>query len=365
MVMRKSHLAGLKVPQYRLEDLPISEIGRKTGQGRIAKLSFNESPYGVSPKVGEAIRAVYEHEVSRYGDPYQRELVEALAEYTGVQTSQIVFGNGADELIDLICRTFVGPGDEVLIPLPIFGAYLVDPVISNAAVRTIAPNEGLEINLGQITEAIGEKTKIITLCNPNNPTGRLIPTAELVGWLRTVPEHILVVVDEAYAEYVDDFSFEPSWNFLAEFPNLIVIRTFSKVFGLASIRLGYGVANRPIVEAIEVCRKIANVNSFAAAAGVAALQDVAFIEEAIGKNNRERARVGEALTAMGCEVLPSQTNFLMVRFGTEAEKLWNHLKKQGIWTRMGWGLPDYIRISLGSPEENDWLLEEIASWKSQ
>jgi len=103
--------------------------------------------------------------VSRYGDPYQRELVEALAEYTGVQPSQIVFGNGADELIDLICRAFVGPGDEVLIPLPIFGTYLMDPVISNAAVRTIAPNEGLEINLGQITEAIGEKTKIITLCN--------------------------------------------------------------------------------------------------------------------------------------------------------------------------------------------------------
>ena len=363
MVERKAHLQEMAVPDYHLEDLPISEIRRKTGQKRIAKLSFNESPYGASPKIQEALQNVYQ-EISRYGDPYQRALVEELSRYTGCSTDQIVFGNGADELIDLICRAFVGPEDEVLAPLPIFGTYLVDPKISGAQVRKLPMTEDLSISLESITEAIGPKTKVISLCNPNNPTGRYIPSQEITAWLQTIPSDILVIIDEAYAEYIDDPAYYPAWRDLAEFPNLIVIRTFSKIFGLASIRLGYGVANRHITESIEVCRKIANVNSFAAAAGVFALKDTEFNAAVKVKNNSERSRVSEALTEMGYSVIPSQTNFVMVRFGAEAASLWEYLKTQGIWTRMGWNLPEYIRISLGTPEENSWLLEEIQKWRN-
>lgn len=351
------------MPKYHLEDLPIPEIQRKTGQERIAKLSFNESPYGASPMIQETLQNVYQ-EISRYGDPYQRKLVEELVKYTGYPMDQIVFGNGADELIDLICRTFIGPEDEVLVSLPIFGTYLTDPKISGAQIRMLPPTEDLQIDLAAITDSIGPKTKIVALCNPNNPTGRYIPSKEISAWLRTIPSHVLVVIDEAYAEYIDDPDYYPAWKDLAEFPNLIVVRTFSKIFGLASVRLGYGVANRHITESIEVCRKIANVNSFAAAAGVTALKDKVFVAQVKEKNSSERNRLSQALTEMGYDVIPSQTNFIMVRFGSEAEALWEYLKKQGIWTRMGWGLLEYIRISLGNPEENSWLLEEIQKWRN-
>ena len=361
MVQRKKFLSHLEVPSYEVEDLPIDEIQRLTKQSKIAKLSFNESPYGASPKVKLGIEKAYQ-EISKYGDPYQRELVEALSIYTGQPEDHIVFGNGADELIDLVCRAFVGPGDEVLLPLPIFGTYLMDPVISGAQVKMIPVQEGLEIDLQKVSEGITEKTKVIGLCNPNNPTGRVLPTSEIAAWLKTVPTHILVVVDEAYAEYAEDPSYYPMWKELGNFPNLIILRTFSKVFGLPSLRLGYGVANPPIVHSIEVCRKIANVNSFAALAGVAALADLEFVGQVVEKNRQEREKLAQALAGFGFVVLPSQTNFLMVRVGESAEALWNYLKEKGIFTRMGWGLTDYIRISLGNEEENDWLIEEIRQW---
>ena len=361
MVQRKNFLSHLEVPSYEVEDLPIEEIQRLTKQSKVAKLSFNESPYGASPKVKLGIEKAYQ-EISKYGDPYQRELVEAIGNYTGQPTDHIIFGNGADELIDLVCRAFVGPGDEVLVPMPIFGTYLMDPLISGAQVKMIPVQEGLEIDLQKVSEGITEKTKVIGLCNPNNPTGRILPTPEIVGWLKTVPSNILVVVDEAYAEYVEDSSYYPMWKELKNFSNLIILRTFSKVFGLPSLRLGYGLANPPIVHSIEICRKIANVNSFAALAGVAALDDLDFVKQVVEKNRQEREKLAGALESFGFVVLPSQTNFLMVRVGESADELWNHLKERGIFTRMGWGLTDYIRISLGSKEENDWLIEEIRLW---
>lgn len=365
MVERKKHLAHLTVPEYFLEDLPIYEIKKQTGKPKVAKLSYNESPYGASPAVGAALRHIYETEITRYGDPYQVELVEEISKYTGYPKEMIVFGNGADELIDLVCRAFVGSEEEVLLPLPTFGTYLMDPKLSGAQVRTIPPTEDLQIDLEEIIHQITPQTKIIALCNPNNPSGRLIPSKEITEWLRKIPSHILVVVDEAYAEYVDSPDYYPAWQDLEEFSNLIVIRTFSKIFGLASLRLGYGIASPQITEGIEICRKIANVNSFAAAAGIAALKDQEFVREVKEKNQKERERLSVALTELGYTVIPSQTNFVMVRFGAKAKALWKYLTDQGIWTRVGWNLPEYIRISLGSPEENDWLIAEVKKWKVQ
>lgn len=364
MIKRKAHLEMMEVPEYFLEDLPISTIKEKIGKERIAKLSYNESPYGPSPLVGEAIQKASQ-EVARYGDPYQKELVEKLSLYTGYPEDQIVFGNGADELIDLVCRAFLSQEDEVLIPLPIFGTYLMDPQLANARIQTIPPTENLEIDLEDILKRITPSTKMIVLCNPNNPTGRLIPSKEITEWMKKVPADVLVVLDEAYAEYVEDAGYYPAWDDLKEFSNLMVIRTFSKIFGLAGVRLGYGVASRQIVEPIEICRKVANVNSFAAVAGIAALKDQAYVESVKRKNNEERARLAERLAGLGYSVILSQTNFLMVRFGADAKKLWKYLKEKGIFTRSGWDLPEYIRISLGTPEENDWLVEEIQNWQNE
>lgn len=363
MIKRKAHLEMMEVPEYFLEDLPISTIREKIGKERVAKLSYNESPYGPSPLVGEAIQKVSQ-EIARYGDPYQKKLVEELSIYTGYPENQIVFGNGADELIDLVCRAFLNPGDEVLIPLPIFGTYLMDPQLADARIQTIPPTKNLEVDLEELLKNITSHTKMIVLCNPNNPTGRLISSKEISEWMRKVPTDVLVVLDEAYAEYVDDTEYYPAWDDLREFSNLMVIRTFSKIFGLAGARLGYAVASRQIVEPIEICRKVANVNSFAAVAGITALKDKKHIEFVKRKNNEERARLSEVLTLLGYTVIPSQTNFLMVRFGPDAKKIWKYLKEKGIFTRFGWNLAEYIRISLGTPEENDWLVEEIRNWQN-
>lgn len=363
MIKRKAYLEMMAVPEYFLEDLPISTIREKVGKERIAKLSYNESPYGPSPLVSKAIQEA-SREISRYGDPYQKKLVEELSIYTGCPENQIVFGNGADELIDLVCRAFLNPGDEVLIPLPIFGTYLIDPKLANACVQTIPPTENLEVDLEELLKRITATTKMIVLCNPNNPTGRLIPSKEISSWMRKIPSDILVVIDEAYAEYVNDVEYYPAWDDLGEFSNLMVIRTFSKIFGLAGARLGYGIASRQIVEPIEICRKVANINSFAAAAGIAALKDKTFVESVKKKNNEERDRLSRALTSLGYSVIPSQTNFLMVHFGPDAKKIWKYLKDEGIFTRSDWNLAEYIRISLGSPEENDWLVEEIRNWQN-
>ena len=363
MVKRRTHLEKLAVPVYGVEDLPISEIRRHTGQDRIAKLSFNENPYGAPPAVRTALEAAC-MEIARYGDPHYRELYEALATYTGKEVENIIVGNGADELIDLACRAFVGPGEEVLLPLPIFGTYLVDPELSGANVRMLPPTEDLSIDLEALKAAIRPETKIVALCNPNNPTGRIIPSEEISAWLRSLPKHVLVIIDEAYGEYVNDPDFYSAWEDLAEVPNLLVIRTFSKVFGLAGIRLGYGVASPEILAPMNVCRKIANVNSFASVAGVIALKETAFAQEVKEKNRQEREKLTRELSKLGFDVLPSQTNFLMVKIGPDAKALWESLNAEGIWVRFGggWNLPEYLRISLGTPEENEWLLETIQKW---
>lgn len=361
MIFRNRHLMELDLPEYYLEDMKIEDIQRKTGKKRIAKLSFNESPYGVSPKVLAAAATACE-DISRYGDPYQVEFVEAIAQYTGMSKEMIAFGNGADELIDLIFRTFVGPEDEVLIPLPIFGTYLMDPKVAGAQIRTISPQEDLDINLNLILKEIGPKTKIVALCNPNNPTGKLIPSKEIHDWLKKIPAHVLVIIDEAYGEYVESEDFYPGWKELEYFPNLIILRTFSKIFGLAGIRMGYAISTPEIIKEIEVIRKIANVNNLAAAMGVAALKEESFVQEIKMKNTEERERVSNKIQELGFHVLPSHTNFVMVRFGEKADELYEYLVERGIITRMGWGLLDYIRISLGTPEENSWLLDEITAW---
>lgn len=364
MVKRRTHLEKLTVPVYGVEDLPISEIRRHTGKNRIAKLSFNENPYGAPPAVHAALGAAC-MEIARYGDPNYRELYEALAKYTGKKEENIIVGNGADELIDLACRAFVGPGEEVLLPLPIFGTYLVDPELSGANIRRLPPTENLSIDLEALRAEIRPETKIIALCNPNNPTGRILPSKEISKWLRSLPKHVLVIIDEAYGEYVNDPEFYPAWKDLAEVPNLLVIRTLSKIFGLAGIRLGYGVACPEILTPMNVCRKISNVNSFASVAGVVALKERAFVEEIKEKNRQEREKLTKELGLLGFDVLPSQTNFLMVKIGPNAKALWEYLNTEGIWVRFGsgWNLPEYLRISIGTPEENDWLLETTKKWK--
>lgn len=340
-----------------MPDRTRSELRQMLGREEIVKLSFNESPYGPSPKAVAAIQAAA-GQIHCYPDAEGKALRTQIASFYNLKADMVYLGNGGDETITLIAQGFLSPGEEAIIPQPTFEQYAFAARLAGGIPVRVGLGPDMRTDLPGMLAAITPRTKVIFLCNPNNPTGLLIGKQELRDFLRQAPGHVLVVLDEAYGEFVTDPQFVSGIKLLDEFPNILTIRTFSKVYGLAGLRLGYGIARPEIISLLQRVRSPFNVNCLVLAAATAALDDTDFAASVVRRNSQERERLTREFAALGFTVYPSQTNFLFVNLGFDSTGLCGSLARDGIIIRSGtgWQLPAFVRVSIGSPEQNSLLL---------
>ncbi|HEX7007651.1 MAG TPA: histidinol-phosphate transaminase [Alphaproteobacteria bacterium] len=358
--------------QRRRPEPYIPDIGRAVvkprleGKGRVINLSLNESSYGASPR---AVAAAQERcqRLNRYPDVASTELRRAIGAHFGLDPDRIVCGNGSEELIDIIARLYARPGDEILFTE--FG-FIQFPIVTMrvgaTAVRAPAPNQTADVDA--LIERITERTRIIYLDNPNNPCGTYIPADEVRRLRDNVPSHVVLVIDSAYADFVDARDYTDGIELVEGFENVIVTRTFSKAWGLAALRVGWAYTSLSMARVMNRMRGIGNVNAIAQATVLAALEDPDFVRGVREKTAAERARMTEALGRMGLHVTPSVTNFLMIRFPSDTNRRASaalaHLAEHGIIVRAAedYGLPDSLRITIGDTSENDKVLAALESF---
>jgi histidinol-phosphate aminotransferase len=332
----------------------------------LRKLASNENPFGPSPKVQQAvIRAA--GEVHRYPDNQVRELRARVAHHHAVRPEEIAFGHGSSPLIDLIIRTFATPAEHAVIGAPSFPAYAIALAAANIETSAVALREGMFWDLAHVQAAVRPETKLVFLDNPGNPTSTHIPEGELRRFLRDLPEEVVVVIDEAYAEFSDAPDYSSALSMRDLRARWLVLRTFSKAYALAGLRVGYALGPRELTAPMEMLRDPFSINGLAQVAALAALDDPGHVERTVASNARERARLSTALEGLGLSVAPSQTNFLFVRFPGAASEIQRRLMEQGLVVRPlgGPGLDKHLRISIGLPEENDLLLLALAeqAWR--
>lgn len=338
---------------------PISELERELGITDSVKLASNENPLGCSELAKAAIQAELA-QVGLYPDGGGVELRAALAARHGIEPNRITLGNGSNDVLDMIARVFLASGYESLFSQYAFAVY---PISSQAvgATLNIVPAKDYGHDLEEMLNRVGEKTRVIWIANPNNPTGTWLNGEELEGFIAAVPSNVIVVVDEAYIEYVDEPDYPDASQWLDKYPNLIVTRTFSKSYGLASLRVGYGLAHPDITDLLNRVRQPFNVNSMALAAAKAALEDQAFIQRSVEMNRAGMAQMTRAFETMGLDYIPSVGNFITVDVGRPAGEVDQGLLRAGCITRpvANYGLPNHLRITIGTEPENSRVLAAL------
>jgi len=333
---------------------PIEEVERQYGVKDIAKLASNENPLGPSPRALAAAREACGR-AHLYPDGASYSLRNALAAKLGVRPEEVAVGNGSNEIIDLLVQTFLFPGEEVLTSEHTFVAYKLAAQKNGRAIVEAPMKERFHYDLGAIRARLSPRTKLVFLANPDNPTGTWFLEKELVPFLDAVSPETLVALDEAYVEYVDAPGYQDSLALRRRYPNLVVIRTFSKVYGLAGFRLGYAIAGAKVVEYLDRVRMPFDVSLVAQAAGVAALDDREHVERSRALVREERPLLAAGLTALGATVVPSQGNFVLADFpGRPGKELFEDLLRRGVVVRPmgGYGFPTAQRITVGTPAEN-------------
>jgi histidinol-phosphate aminotransferase len=341
---------------------PIEELAREHGlaEDGIVKLASNENPRGPSPKARAAIVAACAG-VTRYPDGNGYALKSAIAERYAVGRDQIVLGNGSNDVLELATQAFLRPGDEAVYAQHAFAVYpLATQARGATGVEVPARNYGHDLDA--MARAIGSRTRMVFVANPNNPTGTWIAQAAVKAFLDRVPRECLVVLDEAYDEYLETAQRSPSVPWLAEHPNLIVSRTFSKAYGLAGLRVGFGLMNAAVADMLNRVRQPFNVSSVAQAAALAALDDIDYVAESARLNRAGLIELAGALDAMGVTYVPSHGNFLLVHVGDGA-RVYEDLLHQGVIVRpvANYGLPAHLRVTIGLPEENRRFLAALES----
>ena len=334
---------------------PIEEVERELGITGTIKLASNENPLGPSPKAVSAVKKVLEG-LNRYPDGSGFYLSQALAKQYGVEPGQVILGNGSNELIELVVRTFVQSGDEIVSADPSFVVY---KMITQAAGGTnvIVPCKDMRHDLDAMAERITPKTKIVFVANPNNPTGTMNTKAEMDRFLARVPDHVIVAVDEAYFEYVTHADYPDSLDYLKEGKNILVLRTFSKIYGLAGLRIGYGITSTEIAELMNKVRQPFNTNSLAQVAALAALSDRKHVEKSVAVNNEGKQFLYQSFQQLGISYVPTEANFILFETAQDAKDVFNALMKQGVIIRpMG---PKRLRVTIGLPEENKRFVAEL------
>ena len=340
-------------------------LRRRFAEAQLVELGSNENPYGASPKAKQAIVDAVAG-IHIYPDPLGGDLKRALAAQHGIESSRILLGNGSHELLMQFAQVFAGPGDEVVASKFGFAVYALAAQAAGAALRPAAalPREHAMArghDLAALRAAVGPRTKLVYLANPNNPTGTWYGSADFEAFLSGLPGDVIVVVDEAYAEFVDAPDYASALPLVARFPNLVVTRTFSKAYALAGLRIGFAVADKGLIAVMERVRESFNVNALGLAAAEAALADTAHLQASVEGNNTQRAELNNALQARGLKVSPSQTNFLLVEFGDVASRIETELVGRGVVLRPmgGYGLGECLRITVGKQAENQRLLAAL------
>lgn len=331
------------------QGMQIKDVQEKYNLTKIVKLASNENPYGYSEKVKEAMKSLaLDFEI--YPDGYAYDLRLAIANKYNVTEDQIVFGAGSDEIITLICRAFLYEGTNTVMATPTFPQYRHHALIEGATVKEIATRDDGKHDLEKMVDAIDEHTKVIWLCSPDNPTGTLISRNEFSQFIEQVPKEVVVVLDEAYYEFVDEEKQLSLKESIFKYDNVIVLRTFSKIYGLAALRVGYALSSEHIADQLNVARGPFNVTSIAQRLAKVALEDEQFIKETKEKNNCVKQEFYHFLDEIGWEYYESHTNFLLVKIPIDADVASEYLLKNGFIVRSGnlLGYPKTMRITLGT-----------------
>ncbi len=339
---------------------PISELAREMNldEASIIKLASNENPLGVSPRAQQAIHAVLA-DLSRYPDGNGFALKRALNRRYGLAMESMVLGNGSNDVLDLAARAFLTPEHEAVYSQHAFAVYPL-AVQASGARGIEVPARRYAHDLEAMAAAITEKTRLVFIANPNNPTGTLAPAAGLERFIGGLPGHVLTVLDEAYNEYLPEEVRVDTLAWLGRFPSLIITRTFSKVYGLAGLRVGYAFASPVVADLMNRVREPFNVNSVALAAAAAALEDVDFVRRSYEVNRRGMAQVTQGLKALRLEYIPSYGNFVSFKVNGAAQ-VFQRLLASGVIVRpvAGYGMPDHLRVTIGLESENARFLESL------
>ncbi|MBO8170717.1 MAG: histidinol-phosphate transaminase [Bacillaceae bacterium] len=347
------------VPVYQ-PGKPMEEVQKELGLKTVIKLASNENPFGFSPAVRETIQ----HELEMmpiYPDGGSLELRAVMSEKLGVPQDHLIFGNGSDEIIQFISRTYLQEGTNTVMATHTFPQYKSNAMIENAEIREIPLKNG-DHDLDAMLNAIDDQTRVVWICNPNNPTGTIVRSEELVSFLDQVSSDVLVVLDEAYYEYVTDPKYPDSVSLLERYPNLLILRTFSKIYGLASLRIGYGIGHPDVIDDLNHVREPFNTNRLAQKAAVAALADQDFIQQCRAMNRKGLEQLYEGFKRLNLTYYPSQANFVLVHVKKDGNDVFNALLHKGIIVRSGvpLGFPEYIRMTVGTEEQNKKVLNALA-----
>ncbi len=342
---------------------PISELAREMGldEAGIVKLASNENPLGSGPRTRAAIEASLA-DIARYPDGNGYVLKQALSARYGVDTSSIVLGNGSNDVLELVALAFLGPGRAAVMSQHCFAVY---PLATQArgARAIVVPAKSFAHDLEAMAKAVDDETYVVWAANPNNPTGTLAMPDEVEALLRKVPERVLVVIDEAYNEYIRADLRTDSLKLLKRHPNLVVTRTFSKAYGLAGLRVGYALAHASVADVMNRVSQPFNVNSVALAAAAAALDDMEFVARSYAENLNGLRQLEDGARQLGLEFIPSYGNFLTIRVGKAAE-VFKRLLRRGVIVRPvagGYGLPEHLRVTTGTAAENEKFLGALAA----
>ncbi|MBS8225804.1 histidinol-phosphate transaminase [Vannielia litorea] len=354
------------IPQPGISEIALYQSGKSTFQGveNPLKLSANENPFGCSPRVAEAIAAELAG-LHRYPGTDHKILRDAIARTHDLPADQLICGVGSDEILHLVAQAYAGPGDEVVYTEHGFSVY---PIVARAAGATpvVAPERDRVADVDAILSASNKKTKIVYLANPNNPTGTMIGGNEVARLADGLPEGCLLVLDGAYAEFVEGF--DGGASLAASRDNVLMTRTFSKLYGLGGLRVGWGFGAKEIIDTLTRIRGPFNLSNLQISGAVAALQDTEFSEKSRSENTRNRAFLASGLAAIGIPSDTSSANFILARFKSaeEADAAFNHLGKQGLIVRQvgGYGLPECLRITVGTEDNCRAVIAALTSFKA-
>jgi histidinol-phosphate aminotransferase len=355
-VPRPAHLEGLE--RYE-PGLPIEEVQRELGLSRVVKLASNENPLGPSPRAMEALRGLLP-ELNRYPDGPATRLREAIAARHGLSPDQVAIGNGSTDLIDLLARAFLGREDNAVISEAAFARFQQVVRARNGQARLV-PMRDHTHDLGALRQALDGASRLLFVANPNNPTGTWNPRAEIEALIESLPGQVVLALDEAYFEYAEHPDFPDGVDYVRRGDPVVVLRTFSKVYGLAGLRVGYAIAPPEIIDAIDTVREPFNTNAAGQVAALAALADTDHVARSVALVRVEKPRLSEALAGRGLRVLPSLGNFLCVEMGRPGAEVFRALLRRGVIVRpLGpYRLDRWLRVSVGTAEENTIFLAAL------
>ncbi len=350
-----NHISG--ITPY-LPGKPMEELERELGIKDSIKLASNENPLGPSPKAMAAVQKELA-KTNRYPEGGGYYLTQKLARKFNISPKNIVLGNGSDDVIGMLTKAFLIPGDEAIMPSPSFLMYEIMVQVAGA-ISVRVPLSSYSIDLTAMAARVTSKTRMIFLTHPNNPTGSFLTEEAFCSFIRKIPEEVLIVLDEAYIEFVRDASSLDSLSYLTRDQRIVVLRTFSKAYGLAGLRVGYGIMDPDISSLLHRVRQPFNVNSLAQAAATAALDDVDFLEKTQALVHNGLNYIYRTLDKKGIPYLPSQANFLMIRVG-DADRVYRKLLQEGVIVRSmtSYGFPDYIRLTIGLEMENERFIKAL------